>query len=74
MLSLVTQFKRLSIVAMSERSIISEALSNVRENITKGHQQYQEVVTHFLNSLSIQIVSILQNKVRCFIVAESLLR
>ena len=74
MLSLVTQFKRLSIVAMSERSIISEALSNVRENITKGHQQYQEVVTRFLNSLSIQIVSILQNKVRCFIVAESLLR
>lgn len=74
MISLVTQFKRLSIVAMSERSIISEALSNVRENITKAHQQYQEVVTRFLNSLSIQIVSILQNKVWCFIVAESLLR
>ena len=48
MISLVSQFKRLSVVAMSERSFISEALSNVRENITKTHQQYQEVVTYFL--------------------------
>lgn len=48
MISLVSQFKRLSVVAMSERSFISEALSNVHENITKAHQQYQEVVTCFL--------------------------